>query len=91
MKSFGYFSQVHVIRVTNAATAAMLEIDGTGLAAKTRLALILDADAVVKWSVRLLDGGVEPQFNHSIIVSSLESVEAWWLNPRHWFLILAYR
>lgn len=82
---------MHVIRVTNAATAAMLEIDGTGLAAKTRLALILDADAVVKWSVRLLGGGVEPQFNHSIIVSSLESIEAWWSNHRHWFLILAYR
>ena len=60
---------MHVIRLTNAGSAATLEVDGTGRAGNTRLALILDADASVKWSVRLLGRGIEPNSQHTIVVS----------------------
>ena len=48
----------------------MLEVDGSDKPANTRLALILDADANVKWTVRLLGSGLDPSSQqHAIIVS----------------------
>ena len=61
---------MHLIRLTNAANSVTLEVDGTGKAANTRLALILDSDANVKWTVRLLGSGLDPNSQqHAIIVS----------------------
>lgn len=67
--SFGDLFQAHVIRLVNAGNAVMLEVDGTGRPATTRLALILDADADVKWNVRLLGNVLEPNAQHAIVVS----------------------
>ncbi|XP_057370668.1 transforming growth factor beta receptor type 3-like [Daphnia carinata] len=66
--------EVHLIRLTNAGNSVLLEVDGTDKPANTRLALILDADTTVKWTVRLVGRSVDSNSQESTIIVTGNSV-----------------
>lgn len=58
-----------MIRLSRSAGAATLEIDAKTKQAGTRLVLVLDADARVKWTIRAVGSAVDPLLQHSVVVS----------------------
>lgn len=71
--SFVCLRQVHVISVRRKGTAAAtLEIDASAKASNTRLVLVLDADAHVKWTIRAAGAAAEPHLQHSVVVTHFD-------------------
>ncbi|KAK4019954.1 hypothetical protein OUZ56_001952 [Daphnia magna] len=66
--------EVHLIRLTNAGNSVLLEVNGTDKPANARLALILDADTNVKWTVRLVGRSVDSNSQESTIIVTGNSV-----------------
>lgn len=66
--------EVHLIRLTNAGNSVLLEVNETDKPANARLALILDADTNVKWTVRLVGRSVDSNSQESTIIVTGNSV-----------------